>query len=67
MLIKAKARGRIVTDNWLRVLGAEGVYSIGDCAMMQDSPLPATAQVESKYIYNFLCDFSGLMIGFLGP
>jgi len=45
---QAKARGRVVTDNWLRVLGAEGVYSIGDCAMMQDSPLPATAQVASQ-------------------
>ena len=43
-----KARGRIVTDSWLRVVGAENVYSIGDCAVMDESPLPATAQVASQ-------------------
>jgi len=30
------------------VAGADGVYSIGDCAMMEESPLPATAQVASQ-------------------
>ena len=46
--LQSKARGRIVTDSWLRAAGADGVYSIGDCAMMEDSPLPATAQVASQ-------------------
>jgi NADH dehydrogenase FAD-containing subunit len=46
--LQGKARGRIVTDSWLRVAGADGVYSIGDCAMMEESPLPATAQVASQ-------------------
>ena len=53
-VFQAKARGRIVTDNWLRVLGAEGVYSIGDCAMMENSPLPATAQVASQQVCGYV-------------
>ena len=39
-VLQSKARGRIMTDSWLRVLGADGVYSIGDCATMDESPLP---------------------------
>ena len=35
--------------SWLRVIGAgEGVYSIGDCTVLQESQLPATAQVASQ-------------------
>lgn len=52
---QAKARGRIVTDSWLRMVGwadakdgSSGVFSIGDCAMIEDRSLPATAQVASQ-------------------
>jgi NADH dehydrogenase FAD-containing subunit len=43
-----KARGRLCVDSWQRVLGAEGVLSIGDCAFNPEAPLPATAQVASQ-------------------
>lgn len=45
---QSKARGRLVTDPWMRVLGADGVLGIGDCAFCSESPLPATAQVASQ-------------------
>ncbi|CAM9508288.1 unnamed protein product, partial [Discosporangium mesarthrocarpum] len=40
----AWGRGRLVTDDWLRVVGAPGVFSLGDCAVVEDKPLPQTAQ-----------------------
>jgi NADH dehydrogenase FAD-containing subunit len=43
-----KGRGRLATDAWLRVIGTEGILSIGDCAFQLESPLPATAQVASQ-------------------
>ena len=46
--LQSQARGRLVTDPWLRVLGAPGVFSIGDCAIIDGAPLPATAQVASQ-------------------
>jgi len=46
--IQDKARGRVAIDGWLRVVGTEGVYSLGDCSFMVDTPLPATAQVASQ-------------------
>ncbi|KAJ3035415.1 hypothetical protein HDV00_004013 [Rhizophlyctis rosea] len=44
---------RIHTDDFLRVLDTEGkpiqdVYALGDCAMIKDKPLPATAQVAAQ-------------------
>ena len=45
---QTKARGRLVTDPWMRVIGADGVLGIGDCAYCNESPLPATAQVASQ-------------------
>ncbi|CAM9578122.1 unnamed protein product, partial [Laminaria digitata] len=46
---KAKwGRGRLVTDDWLRVLGAPSVFALGDCAVVDDKPLPQTAQVASQ-------------------
>lgn len=42
----ASTRGRLVTDDWLRVLGAPSVFGLGDCAIVDDKPLPQTAQVN---------------------
>lgn len=39
-------RGRLVTDEWMRVKGAPGVLAIGDCCVIKDKPLPANAQVN---------------------
>jgi len=46
--MQSKARGRLVTDSWLRVEGVEGIYSFGDCSYIDGDPLPATAQVASQ-------------------
>lgn len=43
-----KARGRLVTDTWLRVAGLDSVLCIGDCGYTPEIPLPATAQVASQ-------------------
>ncbi|XP_067131727.1 uncharacterized protein [Centruroides vittatus] len=42
--------GRILTDNYLRILGEENkdIYAIGDCSEIQNMPLPATAQVAER-------------------
>lgn len=44
------SNGRILTDNYLRILGDESkdAYAIGDCAEIQNLPLPATAQVAER-------------------
>ncbi len=45
----AKDRGgRLLTGPDLRVQGEESVYALGDCAAIQDSPLPATGQVAEQ-------------------
>lgn len=41
-------RGRLVTDEWMRVKGAADVLSIGDCCVVDETPLPANAQVASQ-------------------
>ncbi|CAM9427994.1 unnamed protein product [Chrysoparadoxa australica] len=41
-------RGRIVVDDWLRVKGAENVFALGDCAVVDKKPLPQTAQVAAQ-------------------
>ena len=46
--LQNKARGRIATDEWLRVIGAKNIYSIGDCSFINNATLPATAQVASQ-------------------
>ena len=38
--IQPKARGRVAVDGWLRMVGTQGVFSIGDCSFMSESPLP---------------------------
>lgn len=46
---QSTARGRLVIDPWLRVLGGNGkILAFGDCAFNTKSPLPATAQVASQ-------------------
>lgn len=40
------SRGRLVTDDWLRVLGAPSVFALGDCSVIEDKPLPQTAQAR---------------------
>lgn len=41
-------RGRIRVDERLRVIGRPSTFAIGDCAAVDDSPLPATAQVAQQ-------------------
>jgi len=44
----AKERGRVVVNGFMEVQGAEGVWALGDCAMVPDpktgKPYPPTAQ-----------------------
>lgn len=45
--------GRIIVDEYFRVRGYRDIYSIGDCAVLENSPLPETAQVaqqQGKYL-----------------
>lgn len=44
-------RGRLVTDEWMRVKGADGILSIGDCCVIDNKPLPANAQAASQQGY----------------
>ena len=44
-------RGRLVTDEWMRVKGVPDVLSIGDCCVVDEAPLPANAQVASQQGY----------------
>ena len=39
---------RILTDRTFRVRDTEAVYAIGDCSTMEETPLPATAQVAQQ-------------------
>jgi len=50
---KGFGRGRIVVDEWCRVKGADNVFAIGDCCVIDQKPLPPNAQV---YIEYFACD-----------
>jgi NADH:ubiquinone reductase (non-electrogenic) len=40
--------GRLIVDAFLRVPGRPGVYALGDCAAVGETPLPATAQVAQQ-------------------
>lgn len=54
---RAKRR-KIEVDPWLRVVGMQDVFAMGDCAQVQGEPLPATAQVagqQGAYIGSKLC------------
>lgn len=43
-------RGQILTDSYLKILGDPkgAIYAIGDCASIEDKPLPCTAQVAER-------------------
>lgn len=57
LLEKTFNRGRLVTDDWLRVLGAPSVFALGDCAVVDDKPLPQTAQVN----HGIKCHHQGVL------
>lgn len=46
-LPKDRAR-RVLTDASFRVAGRDDVYAIGDCAVIEDNPLPPTAQAAQQ-------------------
>ena len=54
--------GRIITDKYLRVKGREGkVWAIGDCAEVEDAPLPQLAQVaqqQAQYLAPIMSDIA---------
>jgi NADH:ubiquinone reductase (non-electrogenic) len=39
---------RVRTDAWLHVVGQQAVYAFGDCAVIEETPLPMTAQVAQQ-------------------
>lgn len=41
-------RCKIAVDAWLRVRGAQNVFALGDCAVVDGEALPATAQVAGQ-------------------
>ena len=43
--------GKIITDNYFRVPGYDGIFAVGDCSEIKDKPLPATAQVAQREGY----------------
>ena len=42
------ARGKLFTDQWLRVRGSPNIYAIGDCSFVEGAAYPATAQVAAQ-------------------
>ncbi len=50
-------RSRILIDNFFRVKGFENIYALGDCTVIEATPLPATSQVaqqQGKYLAKAL-------------
>ena len=50
-------QSRIIIDKFFRVKGYENIYALGDCSVIQESPLPATSQVaqqQGKYLAKAL-------------
>ncbi len=48
---------RLVTDEWFRVKGIDGLYALGDCAAFETIEFPATSQVaqqEGRYLAKIL-------------
>ncbi|KAK7088099.1 probable NADH dehydrogenase [Littorina saxatilis] len=57
--VEKNARGQIVTDGHLQVKSdiSSDAFAIGDCADIEDTPLPCTAQVaerQGRYLADFL-------------
>jgi NADH:ubiquinone reductase (non-electrogenic) len=47
------SRSRFLVDGFFRVNGRKDVYALGDCAVVEGAPLPATSQVaqqQGKYL-----------------
>lgn len=42
------SKGRFVIDTMLRVRHNDSIFAIGDCSVLEGSPLPATAQVAQQ-------------------
>ncbi len=42
------AQGRLIVGPDLKVQGEDSIYALGDCAIMDGNPLPATAQVAEQ-------------------
>jgi NADH:ubiquinone reductase (non-electrogenic) len=56
-LMYPKEKGRLLTDDYLRIPGHTELYAMGDCATMASGALPQTAQVAmqgGKYLANSL-------------
>ena len=46
-------RNKLVIDHYLKVMGTENIYALGDCTEIPDEPFPVTAQVaqrQGKYL-----------------
>eukprot|EP01100_Stratorugosa_tubuloviscum_P004151 TRINITY_DN202_c0_g2_i2.p1 TRINITY_DN202_c0_g2~~TRINITY_DN202_c0_g2_i2.p1 ORF type:complete len:439 (+),score=183.58 TRINITY_DN202_c0_g2_i2:162-1478(+) len=57
-LKKTESAGRLIVDEYLKVLNTNNIYAIGDCGTTQQN-LPATAQVahqQAKYLGKLLND-----------
>lgn len=51
------SRSRILIDEFFRVHGFDNIYAMGDCAVVESKPLPATSQVaqqQGKYLAKSL-------------
>ncbi|MER3524199.1 MAG: hypothetical protein C4326_09070 [Ignavibacteria bacterium] len=50
-------RSRLIVDRFFRVKGYENIYALGDCCIIEGSPLPATSQVaqqQGRYLAHAL-------------
>ncbi len=50
-------QGRLIVDSFFRVRNSDHVFAIGDCSVVEGTPLPATAQVaqqQGKYLAQCL-------------
>jgi NADH:ubiquinone reductase (non-electrogenic) len=50
-------QSRIIVDEYFHVKGFEDIYALGDCSLVERSPLPATSQVaqqQGKYLATAL-------------
>jgi NADH dehydrogenase FAD-containing subunit len=46
---------RFLVDKFLKVVGTDNIYAMGDCALIEGNPLQATAQVaqqQGAYLAN---------------
>eukprot|EP01063_Lacrimia_lanifica_P037607 TRINITY_DN7776_c0_g2_i2.p1 TRINITY_DN7776_c0_g2~~TRINITY_DN7776_c0_g2_i2.p1 ORF type:complete len:480 (+),score=178.29 TRINITY_DN7776_c0_g2_i2:54-1493(+) len=55
--------GRILTDETLKVKGEDSIYAFGDCAVMEDRPLPPIAQAAAQEGAYLSKVFNSTMLG----